>query len=76
MAQSCLAGASGSAKGRAVFVLEGGYDLDGIAESAGQVTRVLLGETVETGGGSAPWIDPLIGVFRKHHGQYWSALAR
>jgi acetoin utilization deacetylase AcuC-like enzyme len=76
LAASCLAGASGSAKGRAVFVLEGGYDLDGIAASTAAVMRVLLGETVETGGGSAPRIDPLIGVFRKHHGQYWSSLAR
>ena len=76
IATSCLAGAGGSAKGRAVFVLEGGYDLNGIAASTGQVMRVLLGETVETGGGPAQRIDPLIGLFRKHHGQYWPALAR
>ena len=75
MAASCLAAASGSAKGRAVFVLEGGYDLDGIAESTAAVMRVLLGETVGIGGGSAPRIDPLISLFRKHHGQYWPALA-
>jgi len=75
IAASCLAGASGAAKGRAIFVLEGGYDLDGIAASTGQVMRVLLGETVETAGGPASRIDPLIGLFRKHHGQYWSALA-
>ena len=76
MAASCLEGASGAAKGRAVFVLEGGYDLDGIAASSGAVMKVLLGETGETGGGPAPRIDSLIGVFRKHHGQYWSSLAR
>jgi acetoin utilization deacetylase AcuC-like enzyme len=76
MAASCLAGAAGAAQGRAIFVLEGGYDLDGIAASTAAVMRVLLGETVETGGDSAPRIDPLIGVFRKHHGQYWSSLAR
>jgi acetoin utilization deacetylase AcuC-like enzyme len=76
IAASCVAGAAGAAKGRAVFVLEGGYDLDGIAVSTAAVMRVLLGETVETGGDSAPRIDPLIGVFRKHHGQYWSSLAR
>jgi acetoin utilization deacetylase AcuC-like enzyme len=74
VAQSCLAGASGAAKGRAIFVLEGGYDLDGIAASAGQVMRVLLGETVETGEGSAQRIDPLIDLFRKHHGQYWPGI--
>ena len=76
IAASCLAGASGAAKERAVFVLEGGYDLDGIAKSTGQVMRVLLGQTVETGGDSAPRIDPLIDLFRKHHGQYWPSLAR
>ena len=76
IAASCLATAAGAAQGRAIFVLEGGYDLDGIAASTGQVMRVLLGETAETGGDRAPRIDPLIGVFRKHHGQYWSALAR
>jgi acetoin utilization deacetylase AcuC-like enzyme len=75
LAASCLAGAAGAAKGRAVFVLEGGYDLDGIAASTAAVMRVLLGETVETGGDPAPWIDPLISLFRKHHGQYWPALA-
>jgi acetoin utilization deacetylase AcuC-like enzyme len=75
IAASCLAGAAGAAKGRAIFVLEGGYDLDGIAESTAMVMKVLLGETVEAGGDSASRIDPLIGLFRKHHGQYWSALA-
>ena len=76
MAASCLAGASGAAEGRAIFVLEGGYDLNGIAASSAAVMRVLLGETVKSGADPAPRIDALIGVFRKHHGQYWSSLAR
>jgi acetoin utilization deacetylase AcuC-like enzyme len=76
VAASCLAGASGAAHGRAIFVLEGGYDLDGIAASTGQVMKVLLGETVETGGDSASRIDPLIDLFRNYHGQYWPSLAR
>jgi acetoin utilization deacetylase AcuC-like enzyme len=76
VAASCLAGASGTAKGRAIFVLEGGYDLDGIAGSTAAVVRVLLGEAVETCNDSAPRIDPLISLFRKHHGQYWRSLAR
>jgi acetoin utilization deacetylase AcuC-like enzyme len=75
IAASCLAGAAGAAKGRAVFVLEGGYDLDGIAASSAAVMKVLLGEPVETGGDPAPRIDPLIDLFRNHHGQYWPALA-
>jgi len=76
IAASCLAAASGAARGRAIFVLEGGYDLDGIAASSAEVMRVLLGETVETGGDSASRIDPLIDLFRKYHGQYWPSLAR
>jgi acetoin utilization deacetylase AcuC-like enzyme len=76
IAASCLEGASGAAKGRAVFVLEGGYDLDGIAASTAAVMKVLLGETVEAGRDSASRIDPLIGLFRQHHGQYWPSLAR
>ena len=76
VAASCLEGASGAARGRAVFVLEGGYDLEGIALSTAEVMKVLLGETGDLGGDRAPRIDPLIGLFREHHGQYWSALAR
>jgi acetoin utilization deacetylase AcuC-like enzyme len=76
MSASCLAALSSAAQNRAVFVLEGGYDLDGIAASTAMVMRVLLGETVEAGRDPAPRIDPLIGLFRQHHGQYWSALAR
>jgi acetoin utilization deacetylase AcuC-like enzyme len=76
VAASCLEGVGGAAKGRAVFVLEGGYDLEAIAASTAAVMRVLLGETVEIGGDSASWIDPLIDLFRKHHGQYWPSLAR
>lgn len=76
IAASCLKGAAGAAGGRAVFVLEGGYDLDGTAASTAAVMRVLLGETVGTGGDSASRIDPLIELFRKHHGRYWPSLAR
>jgi acetoin utilization deacetylase AcuC-like enzyme len=76
IAASCLEGTSGAAKGRAIFVLEGGYDLAGIAASTAAVMRELLGETVEAGGDSAPRIDPLIDLFRNHHGQYWPSLAR
>ena len=76
IAASCLAAAAGAAQGRAIFVLEGGYDLDGIANSSAEVMKVLLGETGGIGGYHAPRIDPLIHLFRKHHGRYWSALGR
>ncbi len=44
IAASCLDAARGAAKGRAVFVLEGGYHLDGLARSGAAVTAQLLGD--------------------------------
>ena len=45
LAAVCLEAAAGAAQGRAVFVLEGGYDLDGLASSRRRGHRaVLLGE--------------------------------
>ncbi len=44
LAAVCLAMAGGAAHGRAVFALEGGYDLGGLAASGAAVTRVLLGD--------------------------------
>src|SRR5262249_24839316 len=37
LAQVCLEAAEGAAQGRAVFALEGGYDLQGIARSSADV---------------------------------------
>ena len=75
VATSCLAVAAGAANGKVVFVLEGGYDLAGMAASAGVVMRVLLGETVETGAEHAPKVDDLISVFRTWFAPYWPILA-
>ena len=44
IAASCLDAARGAGKGRAVFVLEGGYHLDGLARSGAAVTAQLLGD--------------------------------
>jgi acetoin utilization deacetylase AcuC-like enzyme len=44
LAAACLETASGAAAGRAVFVLEGGYDLDGLGGAAAAVAGQLLGE--------------------------------
>jgi acetoin utilization deacetylase AcuC-like enzyme len=74
LAQACLEIAEGSASGRAVFVLEGGYDLDGIAGSAAAVGKVLLGEPPPRVGPSA-YSAPLIEAYRKVHSAYWPALA-
>jgi acetoin utilization deacetylase AcuC-like enzyme len=80
LARLCLASAAGSARGRAVFVLEGGYDLDGIARSAPAVMAELLRE-VPGPAPSAPATDasgrvkPLIAEYRKAHAPYWPTLA-
>ena len=76
IAASCLEAASGTAKGRAILVLEGGYDLDGIAASTAAVVRVLLGEPVPVVDDAAARIDDLISVFRNWFSPYWSVLAR
>ena len=43
LAAACLQAASGAAHGRAVFVLEGGYDLDGLSTGAAAVVGQMLG---------------------------------
>jgi acetoin utilization deacetylase AcuC-like enzyme len=44
LAAACLETAKGAARGRAVFVLEGGYDLDGLSAGAAAVVGQLLGD--------------------------------
>ena len=44
LAAACLETAAGAAQSRAVFVLEGGYDLDGLAAGGAAVAGQLLGE--------------------------------
>jgi acetoin utilization deacetylase AcuC-like enzyme len=77
MADVCLAVASEAARGRAVFVLEGGYDLDGIAKSAAAVTRLLLGERHERMAvGRREDLDRLLAVYRQHLSPHWPVLRR
>jgi acetoin utilization deacetylase AcuC-like enzyme len=75
MTDVCLAIASGSAKGRLVAVLEGGYDLAGIAESTAATVGQLLGRPPR---GLAPPAQPgfegLMGAYRETHGRYWGAV--
>jgi acetoin utilization deacetylase AcuC-like enzyme len=71
----CLRAAAGAARGRAVFALEGGYDLDGIASSAAAVARVLLGEPaapVDTR--AALRIEPLLAAYRRELSPFWPVL--
>jgi len=75
MAAVCLSIAAAAAASRAVFVLEGGYDLDGIALSAAAVVALLTGE----GHAPLPWpasgpMDRLLEAYRQVLAPFWPAL--
>jgi len=72
----CLGIAARSARGRAVFALEGGYDLQGLAASAVAVTRALLGEPMGGVPSVAGPIDALIARYRAALAPDWPVLAR
>lgn len=55
-------------RGRALFVLEGGYDLKGTAEGACNVFRCMLGERFET---PAPRSPPVLREVKAQLGRYW-----
>jgi acetoin utilization deacetylase AcuC-like enzyme len=75
LAAVCLATATGTARGRAVFVLEGGYDLRGLAGSGAMVTRALLGDPPVKVTPTGKAIDPLIAEYRRAFAPFWPALA-
>ena len=71
----CLEIAEGSASGRAVFALEGGYDLEGIAASSAAVVGRLLGEAHEPVQAEGDEMAAeLISAYRSHLGGFWSSL--
>jgi acetoin utilization deacetylase AcuC-like enzyme len=68
----CLVVASGAARGRLVAVLEGGYDLDGIAEASAAVLGRMLGRPFDAPtAATRPEFDALLEAFRTAHGKYW-----
>ena len=68
----CLAVAAGAARGRLVAVLEGGYDLDGIAEASAAVVGRMLGRPfVAPDAAPRPGFDNLLEAYRTAHGQHW-----
>ena len=68
----CLAVAAGAARGRLRSVLEGGYDLDGIAEASAAVVGRMLGRPfVAPDGAPRPAFDRLLEAYRTAHGQHW-----
>jgi acetoin utilization deacetylase AcuC-like enzyme len=71
----CLEMAEGSAGGRTIVALEGGYDLDGLAKSAAATLGVLVGEPAPAiDAAPAPGFDRLLDAFRAHHAQHWKSL--
>jgi acetoin utilization deacetylase AcuC-like enzyme len=72
----CLGIAAGSAKGRVVAALEGGYDLGAIAGAAAAVAKGFLGDAHSP----LAWpahsrIDPLVDAYRAMLAPYWPVLA-
>jgi acetoin utilization deacetylase AcuC-like enzyme len=73
----CLAVASGAARGRVVAVLEGGYDLDGLADSAAAVVGRMLGRPgTPPGAAVRPGLETLLEAYRGAHGKHWPELRR
>ena len=71
----CLALAEGAADGRAVFVLEGGYDLGGLAAAGANVVRGLLGERAARVPPAGKEVDPLLAQYRRVLAPFWPVLA-
>ena len=68
----CLTTASGAARGRLVAVLEGGYDLDGIAEASAAVVGRMLGRPFAAPDAAPrPGFDRLLEAYRTAHAGHW-----
>ena len=77
MMDVCLGVASGAARGRLVAVLEGGYDLDGLASSAAAtVGRMLERPHASLAGAPAPAFAKRLLAFRATHARHWPVLDR
>ncbi|HUG53750.1 MAG TPA: histone deacetylase [Vicinamibacteria bacterium] len=76
LADVCLALAAGASGGRAVFALEGGYDLVGLAASGAAVGRALLGERQARVTPAGPELDPLLAEYRRVLSPHWPSVLR
>jgi acetoin utilization deacetylase AcuC-like enzyme len=55
-----------------VAVLEGGYDLDGIADSTAAVVGRMLGRSLPPpDAGTRPGLEKLLDAYRETHGRHW-----
>ena len=71
----CLAVASGAARGRLVAVLEGGYDIDGIADSTAAVVARMLGRLFSAPDAAPrPDVERLLEAYRTTHARHWPVL--
>ena len=76
LAAVCLAIADGAAGGRAVFVLEGGYELGNIEAGTAAILRLLLGEPeVPFEGATEPVMLRLFDSYRQRLAAHWPVLA-
>jgi acetoin utilization deacetylase AcuC-like enzyme len=72
LAAACLDPAGGAAGGRAVFALEGGYNLDGLAGGAAAVAGQLLGEPrPKASAACAPSFAALVASQRRFLATWW-----
>ena len=62
--------------GRAIFVLEGGYNLKALEESIAASLRVLTGEAAEESGDPGNAAEDLVKELKTVHGEYWTSLRR
>jgi len=71
----CLAVAGGAAGGRLVAVLEGGYSMGGVADSAAAVVGRILGRAGPGADAKAhPGFERLMGAYREEHSKHWRTL--
>jgi acetoin utilization deacetylase AcuC-like enzyme len=74
IADACLAGVQSSARGRAVFALEGGYRLENLTAGTTACLRALLGEPHERIPVKATRLDRLLDAYRNQLVEFWPAL--
>ncbi len=73
----CVSLASGSARGRVVAVLEGGYSLEGLASAASaSVARLLDRPSPSFNPGTDPRTASLLAAYRKSQTPFWPILSR
>ena len=76
IADVCLAVLKGAARGRSVFVLEGGYSLENLKEGTAACLRCLLGDPHERLTAAAhPRLERLLDTYRGELRPRWPALA-